>query len=45
MESIIKELKIIINKYVLQKDIISFEEFKIMNENLLREKNNEHSKN
>lgn len=38
MESIIKELKIIINKYLLQKDIISFEEFKIMNENLLREK-------
>jgi len=45
MESIIKELKITINKYLLQKDIISFEEFKIMNENLLREKNNEHSKN
>lgn len=45
MESIIKELKIIINKYLLQKDIISFEEFKIMNENLLREKNNEYSKN
>lgn len=45
MENIIKELKITINKYLLQKDIISFEEFKIMNENLLREKNNEHSKN
>lgn len=45
MESIIKELKITINKYLLQKDIISFEEFKIMNENLLREKNNEYSKN
>lgn len=45
MKNIKKELKIIINKYLLQKDIISFEEFKIMNENLLREKNNEHSKN
>lgn len=45
MESIINELKIIINKELLQNQIISFEEFKIMNENLLREKNNEHSKN
>ena len=45
MESIIKELKITINKHLLQKDIISFEEFKIMNEKLLREKNNEHCKN
>lgn len=45
MESIIKELKIAINKYLLEKDIISFEEFKIMNENLLKEKNNEYSKN
>lgn len=45
MKNIKKELKIIINKYLLHKDIISFEEFKIMNENLLREKNNEHSKN
>ncbi len=45
MENIIKELKITINKYLLQNEIISFEEFKIMNEELLREKNNEHSKN
>ena len=45
MENIIKELKITINNYLLQKDIISFEEFKIMNKNLLREKNNEHSTN
>jgi len=44
MESIIKELKITINKYLLQNEIINFEEFKIMNEQLLREKNNEHSK-
>ena len=45
MENIIKELKITINKYLLQNEIISFEEFRIMNEELLREKNNEHSKN
>lgn len=45
MENIIKELKITINKYLLQNEIISFKEFKIMNEELLREKNNEHSKN
>ena len=45
MENIINELKITINKYFLQNEIISFEEFKIMNEKLLREKNNEHSKN
>ena len=41
MKNIIKELKIIINKDLLQKDIIGFEEFKIMNGELLREKNNE----
>lgn len=44
MKSIIKELKITINKYLLEREIISFKEFKIMNENLLKEKNNEYSK-
>lgn len=38
MEQIINELKIIINKELLQKEIINFEEFKIMNEKLLEEK-------
>lgn len=45
MESIINELKIMINKELLQNEIISFEEFKIMNGKLLEEKNNEYSKN
>lgn len=45
MENIIKELKRTINKNLFEKEIISFEEFKIINENLLREKNNEYSKN
>ncbi|MDO5568726.1 MAG: hypothetical protein Q4G04_01245 [bacterium] len=37
MKEIIKELKLIINKELYQKKIISFEEFKLMNEELLKE--------
>ncbi len=43
MEEIIKELKTFINKDLYQKKIISFEEFKNMNELLVKDKN-EHIK-
>lgn len=38
MDKIIKELNIIINKDLYQKKVISFDEFKIMNELLLEKK-------
>ena len=41
MKEIIKELKLIINKELYQKKIISFEEFKNMNEKILKEDINE----
>lgn len=41
----INELKLIINKELYQKRIISFEEFKLMNEELIKEKKNECSSN
>ena len=37
MKEIIKELKLIINKELYQKKIISFEEFKLMNEEIIKE--------
>lgn len=37
MKELINELKIIINKELLQNEIITFEEFKLMNEELLKE--------
>lgn len=45
MEEIINELKIIINKELLQNEIINFDEFKIMNEELLEAKKHEYIKN
>ena len=45
MKEIIKELKLIINKELYQKKIISFEEFKLMNEEIIKEKSNEYSSN
>ena len=45
MKEIVKELEIIINKDLYQKNMINFEEFKIMNELLLKEKENEYLKN
>lgn len=39
MKEIIKELKLIINKELYQKKIISFEEYKLMNEKILKVKN------
>ena len=41
MQKIIRELKLIINKELYQKKIISFEEFKIMNEEIIKEGINE----
>ena len=41
MKEIIKELKLIINKELYRKKIISFEEFKIMNEEIIKEQKNE----
>lgn len=38
MDEIIKELNIIINKDLYQKKVISFDEFKIMNELLLEKR-------
>lgn len=45
MKEIIEELKLIINKQLYQKRIISFEEFKLMNEEIIKEKANEYSSN
>ena len=41
MKEIIKELKLLINKELYQKKIIGFEELKIMNEKIIKEKKNE----
>ncbi len=43
MDNIIKELKLIINKELYQKKIISFEEFKFINDALIREKKHEYT--
>ena len=45
MEEIIKELEIIINKDLYQEKISKFDEFKIMNELLLKEDEDEYIKN
>lgn len=45
MEEIIKELEVIINKDLYQEKIIKFDEFKIMNELLLKEDEDEYIKN
>ena len=37
MKDIIKELKLLINKELYQKKVISFEELKIMNEEIIKE--------
>ena len=38
MKQLLKELKFIINKELYQNEVISFEEFKLMNDLLMREK-------
>jgi len=45
MKEIITELKLIINKELYQQKIISFEEFKFMNEEIIKEKKHECSAN
>lgn len=45
MDTLIKELKLIINKELYHKKIISFEEFKAMSEKIIKEKNNEYIRN
>ena len=45
MKEIIKELKLTINKELYQKELINFEEFKVMNEMILKENNNEYPSN
>ena len=45
MEKIIKELEVIINKDLYQDKISNFDEFKIMNELLLKENEDEYIKN
>ena len=40
-----KELKLIINKELYQKGKITFEEFKLVNEKIMKEKENEYCKN
>ena len=45
MDTLIKELKLIINKELYHKKIISFEEFKAMNEKIVKEKSNEYIRN
>lgn len=45
MKEIIKELKVIINKDLYQEKVINFDEFKIMNEFLLKENKDEYIKN
>lgn len=39
MNKIIKELKLLINKEIYNKKIISFEEFKLMNEKIMEIEN------
>ena len=41
MKEIVKELKLIINKELYQKKLISFEEFKRINEEIIKEKEHE----
>ena len=45
MEEIMKELEVIINKDLYKEKFINFEEFKIMNELLLKENDDEYIKN
>lgn len=45
MNEIIKELKLIINKELYQKGKITFEEFKLVNEKIMKEQENEYCKN
>ena len=45
MEKILKELKLIINKELYQKGKISFEAFKLANEKIMKEQENEYCKN
>ncbi len=45
MKKILKELKLIINKELYQKGKITFEEFKLANEKIMKEKENEYCKN
>lgn len=39
MNTVIKELKLLINKELYNKKIISFEEFKLMNETIMEKEN------
>ena len=41
MDTLIKELKLVINKELYHKKLISFEEFKAMNEKIIKEKEHE----
>lgn len=45
MKKILKELKLIINKELYQKGKITFEEFKLVNEKIMKEQENEYCKN
>lgn len=45
MKKILKELKLIINKELYQKGKITFEEFKLANERIMKEQENEYCKN
>ena len=45
MKKILKELKLIINKELYQKGKISFESFKLANEKIMKEQENEYCKN
>jgi predicted HTH domain antitoxin len=45
MKKIIKELKLIINNELYKKKIISFEEFKLINENIIKDDIDECSSN
>ncbi len=45
MDNLRKELKLIINKELYQKEMINFEEFKMMNEEIMKETNDEYSSN
>ena len=45
MDNLRKELKLIINKELYQKELINFEEFKMMNEEIMKETNDEYSSN
>lgn len=45
MEIILKELKLIINKELYQNGKVTFEEFKLANERIMKEQKNEYCKN